>query len=234
MSLMGIYIFFIVSIAVWWLWRQGVMRSPWLEEGEIAAYPGGSLSPPPAAKLGLGVFLAVAGCLFSLMAAAYFMRAGSPDWRAPPTPGILWLNTMALIASSVTIQLAAFEATRSDRSRLEFLLVASGVLSLAFLLGQIQAWRELVDAGVFASSNPASAFFYLLTGAHGLHLIGGLAALSLTIRRAWTEQSNAALAASVELCAVYWHFLLFVWLLLFAMLAGKADALGVICRRILS
>jgi cytochrome c oxidase subunit III len=234
MSVMGIYFIFIVSIAFGWLWRQGVMRSPWLEEGEVAAYPGEAPSPPPAAKLGLGVFLAVAGCLFSLMAAAFFMRAGSPDWRAPPLPGILWFNTMALVASSATMHFAQSEATRSDLSRLKLLLVASGALAVAFLLGQLLAWRELAQAGAFASSNPASAFFYLLTGVHGLHLIGGLVALSLTIRRAWTEQSNAALAASIELCAVYWHFLLFVWLLLFAMLAGKADALGVICRRILS
>jgi cytochrome c oxidase subunit III len=234
MSVMGIYFIFIATTAVVWLWRQGVMRAPWLEEGEIAAYPGETSSPPPAAKLGLGVFLAVAGCLFSLMTAAFFMRAGSPDWRAPPTPSILWFNTAALIAASAAIQFAQFEAARSDRDRLKLLLIASGVFSGVFLLGQLLAWRELVASGVYASSNPASAFFYLLTGAHGLHLIGGLVALARTIRRAWIGPCDAALAASVELCAIYWHFLLFVWLLLFAMLAGKADALGVICRRILS
>jgi cytochrome c oxidase subunit III len=233
MSVMGIYLIFIASISLAWLWRQGVMRSPGLEEGEVAAYPGETPSSLPAAKLGLGVFLAVAGCLFSLMTAAFFMRSGSTDWRAPPMPGILWFNTVALIASSVTIQFAQFAAARSDRKSLKLLLVASGVLSLAFLLGQLQAWHELLEVGVFASSNPASSFFFLLTGVHGLHLIGGLVALSRMILRSWSERSAAALAASVELCAIYWHFLLFVWLLLFAMLAGKADALGVICRRIL-
>jgi len=233
MSVMGIFFILIASTTVVWLWRQGVLEAPWLEEGEVAACAGRDPLPTPAAKVGLGVFLAVAGCLFSLMVAAFFMRADSPDWQVQPMPGILWINTVALIAGSVAIQFAHAAAVRGDRDRLRALLVASGVLSAAFLLGQIEAWRELIDAGAYASGNPASAFFYLLTGAHGLHLVGGLVALSRTIRRAWSEP-DAALAAGVELCAIYWHFLLFVWLLLLAMLSGKAEALGVICRRVLS
>ena len=96
------------------------------------------------------------------------------------------------------------------------------------------AWRELAAQGLYASSNPANAFFYLLTGTHALHLVGGLAALARTARAAWSGRGGAQLATSVELCAIYWHFLLFVWLLLFAMLAGWADNFGVICRRLLS
>jgi cytochrome c oxidase subunit 3 len=210
------------------------MSSTWLEEGEVANYPGQALSPPPAAKVGLGVFLVEAGCLFSLMTAAFFMRMESPDWQNPPAPAILWFNTLALVVSSATIQTAQFRAARGDRGSVKFWLVASGVFSLVFLLGQIWAWHELVDAGAYAADNPANAFFFLLTGAHGLHLIGGLVALGRAIHGAWDYRRDvASLASSVELCAIYWHFLLFVWLLLFAMLAGKMDALGVICRRIL-
>jgi len=79
---------------------------------------------------------------------------------------------------------------------------------------QLWAWRELAAQGLYASSNPANAFFYLLTGTHALHLVGGLAALARTARAAWSGRGGAELAASVELCAIYWHFLLFVWLLL--------------------
>jgi len=130
--------------------------------------------------------------------------------------------------------MAQFAAASRSREGLKLWLGASGVFSLAFLLGQLCAWRELVDAGLYASSNPANAFFFLLTGAHGLHLIGGLVALGRTFRGAWDDRRNTALlASSVELCAIYWHFLLFVWLLLFAMLTGRAEALGAICRRIL-
>lgn len=231
---MGLFFIFIASVAGMWLWRQGVMQSPWLEEGEVANYSGPSLSPPPAAKVGLGVFLAVAGCLFSLMIAAYFMRMDSPDWRTLPMPAILWFNTLALVASSVAIQMAQFAASRGQHERLRGWLAVSGILAATFLLGQIVAWSELVASGLYASDNPAYAFFYLLTGVHALHLIGGLVALVRTTVNAWKLPLSVALKTNVELCAIYWHFLLFVWLLLLAMLTGRADAFGAICRRLLA
>jgi cytochrome c oxidase subunit 3 len=234
MSVMGLFFTFIASVAATWLWRQGVMQSPWLEEGEVANYSGPAPSRPLAAKVGLGVFLAVAGCLFSLMTAAYFTRMDSPDWQSPPMPGILWLNTLALFTSSVAIQMAQFAAVRSLHERLKAWLAAGAILAAAFLFGQFWAWRELAAAGVYASDNPANAFFYLLTGVHALHLVGGLVALARTTAKAWEDRLNASLTTSVELCAIYWHFLLFVWLLLFAMLTGQANVLGAICRRVLS
>jgi cytochrome c oxidase subunit 3 len=235
MSVMGLFFILIASTALWWLARQGVLQSPWLEEGEIADFPGAELLPrPPAAKVGLGVFLAVAGCLFSLLCAAFFMRMESPDWVSPPVPGILWFNTAVLIASSLALHLAQRAAGRRETDSLRSWLLVGGGCAVLFLLGQLWAWRELSAAGLYASTNPANAFFYLLTGTHALHLIGGLAALARTARKAWSGGNSAGLASSVELCAIYWHFLLFVWLLLFAMLAGWADNFGVICRRLLS
>jgi cytochrome c oxidase subunit 3 len=241
MSVMGLFFVLIASIALWWLVRQGVLQSSFAEEGEIADFPGAELLPrPPAAKVGLGVFLAVAGCLFSLLSAAFFMRMDAPDWQAPQPPGILWFNTAVLIASSFALHVAQNAARRReiDCVQIESLktwLIIAGGCALVFLLGQLWAWRELAAQGLFASTNPANAFFYLLTGTHALHLVGGLAALSRTIGKAFGGRENsAALAMSVELCAIYWHFLLFVWLVLFAMLAGWADNFGVICRRLLS
>jgi cytochrome c oxidase subunit 3 len=235
MSVMGLFFVLIASIALGWLARQGVLRPSFAEEGEIADFPGAKLEPrPPAAKVGLGIFLAVAGCLFSLLCAAFFMRMDAPDWRAPPIPGILWFNTAVLIASSLALHLARRAADRRETDDLKGWLLVGGGCALLFLLGQLWAWRELAAQGLYASSNPANAFFYLLTATHALHLIGGLAALARTARAAWSGRDNADLAVSVELCAIYWHFLLFVWLLLFAMLAGWADNFGVICRRLLS
>lgn len=235
MSVMGLFFIFIASVAVGYLWREGVLQSPWLEEGEVAQYPQvRGLPPPSAAKVGLAVFLAVAGCLFSLLTAAYFMRMDAPDWQAPPPPAILWFNTAVLIASSVALQTAHAAAERGDVELARSRLLAAAAAALAFLLGQIWAWRELAAEGYYASGNPANSFFYLLTAIHALHLVGGLAALSRTAGKAWGAADRKTLAASVELCAIYWHFLLFVWLLLFAMLAGWADSVGVICRRLLS
>lgn len=235
MSVMGLFFILIASVALGWLARQGVLRSSFAEEGEIADFPGAELLPrPPAAKVGLGIFLAVAGCLFSLLCAAFFMRMDAPDWQAPPIPGILWFNTAVLIASSLALHLAGRAADRRETDDLKSCLLVGGGSALLFLLGQLWAWRELAAQGLYASSNPANAFFYLLTGIHALHLVGGLAALARTAPKAWSGRGNADLAVSVELCAIYWHFLLFVWLLLFAMLAGWADNFGVICRRLLS
>lgn len=236
MSVMGLFFVFIASIALVWLVRQGVTQSPWLEEGEVAQYRGArGVAPPPAAKVGLAVFLAVAGCLFSLLMAAFFMRSDAPDWRLPPPPAILWLNTALLAASSLALQMALNGARRADMARVRSALTIAAVAASLFLIGQLWAWRELLAEGLFASSNVANAFFYLLTGAHALHLIGGLIALARTIDKVRiASRFTQALTTSVELCAIYWHFLLFVWLLLFAALIGWADGLGAICRRALS
>ncbi|MFO1125608.1 MAG: cytochrome c oxidase subunit 3 [Methylocystis sp.] len=236
MSVMGLFFIFIFSFAILWLARQGVLESPWLEEGDVAQYRSDAgKEPPPATKVGLAIFLAVAGCLFSLLAAAFFMRGDAPDWQMPPIPGVLWLNTLLLAGSSVALQLALVAARRADVERVKTALLVGAATAGLFLIGQIWAWRELLELRFFASSNAANAFFYLLTGAHALHLIGGLVALARTTDRVrGAGRVTRELTTSVELCAIYWHFLLFVWLLMFAMLIGWADGFGVICRRLLS
>lgn len=230
MSIMGVFFVLIASITLIWLVREGVLQSPWLEEGEIAAY---SAAPPPAAKVGLAVFLAVAACLFFLLAAAFFMRMGSSDWAAPPAPKILWFSTAALIASSAAVHVAQRAASDAAAHRLRAAVLAALLLSLAFVIGQFLAWREMIASGLLASDNPANAFFYLLTGIHALHVLGGFAALGMTAAKAWLDDA-APLAASVGLCAIYWRFLLFVWLVLFALLAGWGNGVAAICRRALA
>lgn len=188
---------------------------------------------PGAGKSGLIIFLAVALCLFSLMCAAFFMRMEAADWQLPPTPLILWPNTLSLIVSSAALQFAYFAARRREIARIREFLVVCMLASFIFLLGQSWAWRELIARGFYASENPANAFFFLLTGAHGLHFIGGLVALAgvtgLTLRRI----EGHPLTARLGLCAIYWHFLLAVWLLLFMLISGFTNSVGVICRRLL-
>lgn len=234
MSVMGLFFIFIFSIALAYLWREGVLDAPWLKEGEIAAYRGGSGRPPSAAKTGLVIFLGVALCLFSLLTAAFLMRMGAYDWQSPPLPRILWFNTAALVASSVALHVASVAAKDDFRERMRKALWTGALASLLFLFGQIWAWREMIASGFYVSQNPANAFFFLLTGAHAIHVLGGLVALARAMHRAALKAPGQALAATVELCATYWHFLLFVWLLLLALLVGWADNFGVICRRLLA
>lgn len=213
-------------IAGWWLSRQRLMAKPWLEAGPIGDVSGTGASPLPAAKIGLGIFIAVASVLFALFLSAYFMRMELADWRPLPVPTLLWFNTVMLVLSSVALQWARVAVRRDAIESVKGGLLGAGVCSLVFLAGQIVAWRQLTDAGYGLASNPANAFFYMLTAAHALHVIGGLVALSGTADKVWRDARIGQVRLSVELCAAYWHFLLLVWLILFGLLlAGPGNAL---------
>jgi len=105
---------------------------------------------------------------------------------------------------------------------------------LTFLVGQLFAWQQLNAAGYYLAANPANAFFYLLTGAHGLHLLGGLVALALTADKVWRGFEVNQVRLSVQLCAVYWHFLLALWLVLFTLLTPWVGDFADICRQLLT
>lgn len=176
-------------------------------------------------RLGLWVFLAVVTSLFALFMSAYYMRMGghgdglADDWEPVIEPGILWLNSALLVASSIAMQWARANALKERRRRAFEALLIGGLATAAFLAGQLFAWQQLQTAGFFSPRNPALAFFYLLTAVHGLHLLGGLfvwARTLLRMRRRDVELLDARL--SIELCAIYWHYLLIVWLVLFALL----------------
>jgi len=208
----------LAAIAVWWLSRQRLMAKPWLEEGALGEFPGTGASSLPAAKIGLGVFVAVVAALFALFLSAYVMRMQLTDWRPVPKPTLLWINTGVLILSSAGLQWAQDAADRRNIGGVRAGLYAGGAAALAFLLGQLLAWQQLRSMGYFLASNPAASFYYLMTAVHGLHLIGGLAALGRTILKGRRGVEIRDLRASIELCTIYWHFLLVVWLVLFGFL----------------
>lgn len=222
----------IAALGVWWLLQQRLTAKPWLEEGVIAA-AGGAL-PASRSKTGLRVFLGVVGSLFALLTSAYLMRMGMADWRALPIPRVLWLNTGVLVLSSVALHAAKVSVRRGQMDDLKAWLLAGGLTAMAFLAGQFWAWRQLNAAGYFVTANPADSFFYLMTGLHGLHIIGGLIALAWTADRVWNGAPAGKVRLSVEMCATYWHFLLALWLFLFMLLAGWADDLAIICRELLT
>jgi len=222
------------AIAGWWLSQQRLAAKPWLEEGLIVDLREGSTSSLPPAKIGLGVFLAVVGSLFALFISAYSMRMNMVDWRALPVPRLLWFNTGVLVVSSVALQWAQVAARRDDMDGVIVGLCAGGASAVTFLVGQLLAWQQLSVAGYFVASNPANSFFYLITAAHGLHLVGGLVALGRTTAKVWRGAEMIQLRLSVELCAIYWHFLLLVWLVLLGLLTGWTENFVDICRQLLS
>lgn len=181
---------------------------------------GGAAAAIPRRKYFTGVTLALAAILMFFMAltSAYIVRKGlGGDWRALQLPRILWLDTLVLVASSFTLE----RARRSQRegSALGFnrWWTLTTVLGCVFLAGQVVAWRQLAAAGVFLASNPASSFFYVLTAAHGAHLVGGILALLYVAFRAWSR-SRITQSTAAELVSVYWHFMDGLWVYLFLLL----------------
>jgi cytochrome c oxidase subunit III len=224
----------IAVIAGWWLSQQRLASKPWLEEGVLFDSRGEKASSLPPAKIGLGVFLAVVGSLFALFISAYSMRMSMVDWRALPVPRLLWFNTGVLVTSSIALQWAQMAARRNDMDGVIVGLCAGGASAVTFLVGQLLAWQQLRVAGYYVASNPANSFFYLITAAHGLHLMGGLVALGRTTAKVWRGAEMTRVRLSVELCAIYWHFLLLIWLVLLGLLTGWTDDFVAICRQLLT
>ena len=208
----------IMAAVIWWLVRQTLDVKPWVEQRPLNSDHGGDgLSLPPL-KVGLGVFLAVATSLFALSISAYLMRRDGADWRPLAQPMVLWFNTAMLILGSVFFQRARNSAKSGQIDGVRAGLLAGGVCTLVFLAGQLSAWQQLNAAGNFLTANPANAFFYLLTALHGLHLLGGLWVWARTTVKVQHGAAVREVRLSVELCSVYWHFLLVVWLVLFGLL----------------
>jgi cytochrome c oxidase subunit 3 len=182
------------------------------------AGPRRSSSPASTTLIGLAAGLSAIAMLFVAFTTSYLGHRQEGTWPTMPLPGILWLDTGLLLASSVALEWGRRRLRGGDRGGLRRGLTVAGTLGLAFLLGQLLAWRTLVHAGVYLTSNPHSSFFYLLTGVHGLHLLGGLVALSAILPVAWQERYAPPASTAVDAAAIYWHFLTALWLYLFILL----------------
>ena len=182
-------------------------------------------------RAALKVFLGVVAVLFTLLIVAYAGRMAYEDWRPAPQIKLMWANTLVLFLGSLCLELAQYAVRRGQQKLLRRSLLAAGLCTFIFLLGQAQAWRELGALVFFQVTNPAIAFFYLITGLHGLHLLGGLVVWGQTLVRLWRGFELEKIRHSVELCTIYWHFLLLVWLVLFGLLfaGNNLDELMVIC-----
>jgi cytochrome c oxidase subunit III len=229
-----IFVTVVIAIIGWWLLQQRLTAKPWLEEGVIGEYDGTGSMAFPAGKIAVWVLIAVIGSLFALLVSAYFMRSGYPDWRPVILPHLLWLNTGALVLTSAALYGAARAVDRRRLDHVQARLALAGFFGIAFVAGQLWAWGQMAAAGNLLASNPADSFFYLLTGLHGLHVLGGLIALGWTTDRAWRRFAPDKLRLNVELSALYWHFMLVVWLVLFSLLTGLAEDFGKLCSQLLT
>ena len=162
-----------------------------------------------------GMLAALAGILmlFTAFTSAYVVRKGlSNDWIPTSLPSLIWFNSLVLLASSLTLERA--RQVLSDNSRFSRWWLVTTVLGGAFLVGQVVVWRQLIGDGVYISSNPSSSFFYVLTGAHGVHLSGGVFALGFLLFRNRGNPFGPLNRTPVDVMAMYWHFMDGLWIYL--------------------
>ena len=221
----------LVGVIIWFVLVRKLSTRSWERLGSSVHQRNtrgdvGEVTVPPA-RIALWVFLAVITSLFGLFISAYFIRMGHghgaghgiSDWHSIGKPPILWFNTAMLVLSSAAMQAARHGLRSNQRARVSGFLLAGGLLALVFLAGQLVAWHQLNDSGYGLTSGPAGAFVYLLTGIHGLHLLGGLGVWLKTVSRMRTRALELIdVRLSIELCTVYWHYLLLVWLVMFVLL----------------
>ena len=171
-------------------------------------------------KLGLRYIMIISTIFFCLFIVTYSDRLVYPDWQKMPEPLMLWLNTFILFISSTVFLNAQIAAKKNQFEIVKKRLIVIGFLALAFLIGQLLVWLQFINLGYYVSSNPANAYFYVFTALHGLHLLGGLIYWLIAIKKLWTPNNILIAKAkhTVELCAIYWHFLLAVWIVLFGLM----------------
>ena len=175
-------------------------------------------------RLRLAVWVGIAGIVmfFAAISSALVVRRIGDDWRSLDLPSVLYLSTGFLLVSSVALEIARRQLRDGTLDRLRFWTFATLLLGLGFLVAQVLGWRDLARQGVSMSTSASGSFFYILTVAHALHVLGGVGALVYVAARVRMERPWANRLAAVDATAIYWHFLGVLWVYLFILLGVLA------------
>lgn len=185
--------------------------------GDDGKRPGPGKPSPKRYYTGMALGIVSILMFFMALASVFLIRRGSGDWIPVHIPMLMWINTVVLLASSATLELARHRLAQGQLSAYKNFWLVTTVLGISFLVGQVVAWRQLVAEGIYLASNPASSFFYIFTGAHALHLFGGVAALLYVARRNF-DQAQVTRSVAAEVTSHYWHFMDALWLFLLTLL----------------
>ena len=178
-------------------------------------------------RTGIWVALAAIGMSFAALTSALYVREGAAtDWHHVVLPPILYFNTLALIASSVTLELARHRVAafmrkqESNPSSSLLWLSTTLLLGLVFVVGQYLAWLQLRAQGLYLPTNPNSSFFYLFTGVHAVHVLGGLGGLTRNIVK-FLSPKWPLRRSTMDATSYYWHFMGLLWTYLLFILWWK-------------
>ena len=200
---------------------QLLSQKPWdADQAKIDNMHEGATLDIDKGKLGLRYLMVISTIFFCLFIVTYSDRLVYADWKRMPEPFLLWINTLLLFVTSGFFVSAQVASRKNNFKIVKNRLITIGLLTLAFLIGQLLVWFQLVDKGYYVSSNPANAYFYVFTALHALHILGGLVYWVMTINKVWVLSDIVVAKAkhTVELCSIYWHFLLAVWVVLFGLM----------------
>lgn len=222
------------------LWHALTEKS-WLDQG----LPTTEVGTPAerdftSKKVALCIFMAIATVVFSLFAVTFLTHSQYPGfqalsgepWRPLGDTSQLWINTALLVLSSALMQLSANMARTGKPAYSLVSLLVAGLFALQFIVGQLWLWQQLSGMGYGVRSNPSSSYFFLFTGVHGIHLLGGILVLGRPLAHIWRAAGAEVITGSLRLCALYWHYLLAVWLVLFFLLTRSPETyrlLAVLC-----
>lgn len=185
----------------------------------------GARASSEVSRTGMWVGLAAITMSFSALTSALLVRQGaSPDWQHFALPRILYFNTLVLLASSVTLEVARRRITglmsgRDARAHVPLgWIYATLALGLVFVAGQFDAWLNLRSEGIYLPTNPSSSFFYVFTAVHGLHVLGGLGGLIGVVRKLKRRDLRRG---TLDATLHYWHFMDALWLYLLLLIWTK-------------
>lgn len=174
-------------------------------------------------RLGLWMFLATVAMLFAAFASAYIVRRSGSDWTPINLPAVLAVNTAILLASSLALELAVASGARNRWPSARIAIALSWLLGTGFLAGQVTAWRQLMLAGVYMPASPHSAFFYMLTAVHAIHVVAALGLLAVAVVRTWRiaagSEGRRRWESLLGSTRTFWHFLLGIWGFVYVLLS---------------
>ncbi|MEO8471120.1 MAG: cytochrome c oxidase subunit 3 [Chryseolinea sp.] len=169
-------------------------------------------------KFALWIFLASVVMIFAAFTSAYMVRQAGGNWMVFELPNSFWITTAVILTSSGTMHWAYLAAKRNNVEMTKLAISITTVLGVAFLIGQIIAWGDLVKQNVYFVGNPSGSFVYVLSGIHGVHIVGGLVFLLIVLISTFRYKTHGRRLTQIEMCATYWHFLDGLWLYLFVFL----------------
>ena len=219
-------------------WLSAILEKPWQSEPSVTEHASTCFVDQQLTRnrTALHFLLAVISVVFFLFTVTLLQRSQAFDfqalageiWRPLSDKRLLWINTAALLLSSIMLSLASIKAKLHRKTQALVWVGLAAVCGVWFIVGQFTVWQQLSAAGYHLTSNPANSYFYLLTGIHGMHIAGGLIVLFRVFWHIYRPVTPQSLANFLSLCTTYWHFLFVVWLGLFALLTSDSETFATI------